>query len=67
MPMTVRDAPTCHLAAISAVCLGLFSPEGLSASVNSPRLRHFSHSVLKGCRYSISTWAYKSTLPVNTS
>ena len=36
--MTVRDTPTCHLAANSVVCLGLSLPEGLSASVNRPRL-----------------------------
>ena len=54
-----RDAPTSHLVAISAVCLGLLLPEGLPASVNSPRLRHFSHSVLSGCRFSISAWAGK--------
>ena len=56
-----RDAPTCHLVAISAVCLGLSLPEGLPASVNSPRLRRFSHSALSGCHFSISAWACKST------
>ena len=34
----VRDAPTWHLVAISAVCMGLSLPEGLSVSDNSPRL-----------------------------
>ena len=54
-----RDAPTCHLVAISAVCLGLSLPEGLPAFFNSPRLRCFSHSVLNGCR--TAAWACKST------
>ena len=40
-----RDAPTCHLVAISAVCLGLSLPEGLPTSVNSPRLRRFSQNL----------------------
>ena len=41
-----REAPTCHLVAISAVChLGLSLPEGLPTSVNSPRLRRFSQNL----------------------
>ena len=47
--------------------MGLSLPIGLSASVNSPRLRRFSHSVLSGCRSLISAWACKSTPHVNTS
>ena len=52
-----RDDPTCHLATISVVCLGLSLPEGLSASVNSPRLHYFSHSVFDGCCFQL-VWAY---------
>ena len=48
-----------RLVTISAVCLGLSLPVGLPASVNSPRLRRFSHSVLNGCRFLISAWACK--------
>ena len=56
-----RDAPTWHIVAISAVCLGLSLPERLPASVNSPRLHRFSHSVLNGCHclFKISAWACK--------
>ena len=42
-------------------------PVGLPASVNNPRLCCFSHSVLNGCHFLISAWAYKSTLHVNMS
>ena len=46
--MTVRDSPTCHLAAMSVgvVCLGLLLPDKLSVSFNSSRLRRFSRSLL---------------------
>ena len=63
----MRDAPTCHLADISVVCLGLSLSETLLASVKSPRLHRFSRSVLNGCRFLISAWACKSTLRVHTS
>ena len=57
----MRDAPTCHLAAIS---VGLSLSETLLASVKSPRLHRFSRSVLNGfsngCRFLISAWACKS-------
>ena len=54
-----RDAPSCRLVVISVDCLGLSLPIGLPASVNSPLLCRFSHSVLNGCRFSISVWVCK--------
>ena len=50
--MKVSNAPTLHLAAINADCMGLSLPERLSASVNSCRV---SHSVFNNeCFFKIS-------------
>ncbi len=48
--MTVRDAPTFYLAAIS---VGLSLPEGSSASVNRPRWCHFCCSVLNNADFEL--------------
>ena len=51
--MKVSDAPTWHLVAINADCMGLSLPEGLSASANSCRV---SHTVINNeCFFKIST------------
>ena len=41
--MMARDAPTCHLGCHKRGLSGLIAAP---ASVNSPRLRRFNHSVL---------------------